>query len=193
MLLYQRATSFYKITSTIKTRSFFNFAETLHNASIKRYNEKKLLNFSHQQVYDVVANINDYHLFLPFCNHSRVYSFSFKGGNHQQKVMQAELGIGFKLFEEKYMSTVTCEEPYRVTAVSTDASLFKELVTTWQFSPHSPTNCTVDFSIQFEFASPLHAQASNVFFDQVSQLMMKAFIDRCHQVYDNKIGETKIN
>jgi coenzyme Q-binding protein COQ10 len=78
-------------------------------------------------------------------------------------------------------------------AISTDASLFKELITTWQFSPRSPTNCLVDFSIQFEFASPLHAQASNVFFDQVSQLMMKAFIDRCHGVYGGRIAKAKIN
>ncbi|KAI8089137.1 uncharacterized protein BX664DRAFT_332277 [Halteromyces radiatus] len=143
-------------------------------------------NFSQQQVYDVVANVDNYYQFIPFCNHSRVYSS--KSHQQDQIIMQAELGVGFKLFEEKYMSTVTCQQPHMVKAVSADASLFKELVTTWQFHPHASLSngqprCMVDFNISFEFASPLHAQASNVFFDQVSQMMMKAFIDRCHQVY----------
>lgn len=29
-------------------------------------------------------------------------------------VMKAELGVGFKLFEEKYMSKVTCNKPHLV-------------------------------------------------------------------------------
>ncbi|ORZ11128.1 hypothetical protein BCR42DRAFT_357196 [Absidia repens] len=170
--------------TTFTRRSFFNLADTIRNASIKRYNERKILNFTQQQVYEVVANVDDYHHFIPFCNHSRVYSTIPNG--QDKHMMQAELGIGFKLFEEKYMSTVTCHQPHKVQAVSSDASLFKELVTTWQFHPHTSNSCRVDFDISFEFASPLHAQASNVFFDQVSQMMMKAFIDRCHQVYASK-------
>ncbi|KAI9307913.1 cyclase/dehydrase, partial [Cunninghamella echinulata] len=135
-------------------------------------------------VYNVVSNVNEYQHFIPFCTHSKVYTSKLLSS--QQTVMQAELGIGFKLFKEKYMSTVTCQEPHMVTAVSSDASLFKELITTWKFLPHQTNQqkCIVDFSISFEFASPLHAQASNVFFDQVSKMMMKAFIDRCHQVYN---------
>ena len=29
-------------------------------------------------------------------------------------IMKAELGVGFKLFEEKYMSKVTCHQPHSV-------------------------------------------------------------------------------
>lgn len=33
-------------------------------------------------------------------------------------VMEAELGVGFKLFQEKYMSKVTCQKPSLVQVIS---------------------------------------------------------------------------
>jgi coenzyme Q-binding protein COQ10 len=69
------------------------------------------------------------------------------------------------------------------------------MTTIWNFTPNVPRDqltkstatdhptCWVDFEITFDFASPLHAQASSVFFDQVSKMTLQAFIDRCHTVY----------
>jgi coenzyme Q-binding protein COQ10 len=80
-------------------------------------------------------------------------------------------------------------------AEAADATLFKDMTTVWEFNPNvrkdtadlvaaadHPT-CWVDFNITFEFASPIHAQASSVFFDEVSKMMLRAFINRCHEVY----------
>ncbi|CAO3692935.1 unnamed protein product [Rhizopus stolonifer] len=50
--------------------------------------------------------------------------------------MNAELGIGFKLFKEKYMSKVTCERPKLVKAVAADSTLFNDMTTTWKFTPN---------------------------------------------------------
>lgn len=134
MLRTQRVLFPRSTTTATTRRSFFNLADSIRNASIKRYNEKKILkydlyillffvclilltifffhSFTQQQVYEVVSNVDEYRHFIPFCNHSRVYSTIPKGQN--KHVMQAELGIGFKLFEEKYMSTVTCHQPHKV-------------------------------------------------------------------------------
>ena len=79
--------------------------------------------------------------------------------------------------------------------MAADAKLFNDMTTTWKFTPNVPRTqlntpeaadhptCWVDFEISFEFASPLHAQASSVFFDQVSKMMLQAFITRCQTVY----------
>lgn len=65
--------------------------------------------FSQNQLYNVVSNVEDYHQFIPFCVHSHVYTNKPVGNG--VNVMEAELGVGFKLFEEKYMSKVTCKKP----------------------------------------------------------------------------------
>ncbi|KAG1148337.1 hypothetical protein G6F37_004037 [Rhizopus arrhizus] len=168
-------------------RRFFSLPNIL--TTEKRYSERKLLNFSQNQLYNVVSNVDDYHQFVPFCTHSHVYTNTKIDEN--KYIMKAELGIGFKLFKEKYMSKVTCKRPDLVKAVAADSTLFNDMTTIWKFTPHVPSTklntpeaanhptCWVDFSISFDFASPIHAQASSVFFDEVSKMTLQAFVDRC--------------
>jgi len=183
-------------------RTFFSLPKMVPDIfeSRKVYSERKLLNYSQAQVYDVVSNVSEYHRFIPFCTHSRVFSSTpiTCAAAPSHVIMEAELGVGFNVFNERYTSKVTCNKPSQVKAVSVDAALFKELTTIWRFTPnvtrhgidntaalHHPS-CWVDFSIAFEFSSPLHAHASGVFFDKVSHMMMAAFIDRCAEVYGKR-------
>ncbi|RUS22301.1 hypothetical protein BC937DRAFT_89774 [Endogone sp. FLAS-F59071] len=199
--------------SAIATRSFFslpplpNSLPKLFGASSrKEYSERKLLSYSQQQLYDVVSDVDQYHLFVPWCTYSRVLSTKIIQGVSVKKdqghagavttVMKAELSVGFKAFSERYVSEVTCEKPWKVKALSADSSLFRNLVTTWRFTPALPPStllttldaqqypsCHVDFQVAFEFASPLHVQVANLFFDQISKEMIQAFEQRCEKVY----------
>ncbi|OZJ06857.1 hypothetical protein BZG36_00144 [Bifiguratus adelaidae] len=163
------------------------------------YKEEKVLPYTQEQLYNVVSNVDYYYLFIPFCTHSRVLSTreldphetklhsisgdqarhtdpstSAYGSKPVDKIMKAELGVGYKMFSEKYVSKVTCVYPRKVIAQASDASMFKRLDTTWEFLavPSSSTPSTkLRFSIDFEFTSPLHAHASELFFDQVSKQM----------------------
>lgn len=141
-----------------------------------------------------MSNVDDYYMFVPFCTQSKVFSNNtVKQGNKVLDVMKAELSVGFQPFQEKYMSEVTCCKPHLVKAVAADATLFKDMSTTWKFTPNvsdpmssqaaDHPSCWVDFEITFDFASPVHAQASSVFFDKVSKMTLQAFIDRCHTIY----------
>ena len=78
---------------------------------------------------------------------------------------------------------------------SSSTPLFKTLKTSWTFQPVTsqinanaenpeqmgPTLVTLD--IVYAFANPLHATMSGAFFGKVSKKMVRAFEDRCHQVY----------
>lgn len=59
-----------------------------------------LLRYSPQQLYDVVANVDQYQHFVPWCAKSR----AFKGESGD---FQAELEIGFPPVVERYTSEVT--------------------------------------------------------------------------------------
>lgn len=65
-------------------------------------------------------------------------------------VRHGELGIGFNSFQERYVSKVTCQEPWAVRAVSYDSKLFKELSTTWRFAPDIPKSTTLEATMDRE-------------------------------------------
>lgn len=58
-------------------------------------------------MFEVVADVEKYKDFLPWCKNSVILS---RNGNE----IQAELTIGFNIFEEKYVSKVVMDEPKSV-------------------------------------------------------------------------------
>lgn len=124
-------------------------------------------------MYEVVADIDSYQKFLPWCTKSTVLS---RGPGQ----LKANLVIFFPPIEENYTSNVTLIEPNLVRAVCSDGKVFKHLSTTWRFSPglkKEPNSCIIDFRISFEFKSVLHSHVANLFFDQLSRQMQKALIN----------------
>lgn len=157
-------------------RHFFSLPGSDSDLS-KRYTERKLLGWSAQQLYDVVADVDQYHHFVPWCQKSVVLV-------QRENYLEAELEVGFRVFVERYTSKVTLTPPRVVQSEVGDSTLFTYLDSTWEFTPGpTPGSCWLTFTIDFEFKSPLYRQVAAVFFEEVVQRMMGAFQGRCQQVY----------
>ena len=106
---------------------------------------------------------------------------------------EAELEIGFRLFNERYVSDVSLVPGESVTAeaVRTPGGLFDRLVSTWRFERGAhPRECVVKFDIDFRVGSVLHAQAVRLFFEEVSRMQINAFEARCDEIYGRAGGAT---
>ncbi|XP_062294665.1 coenzyme Q-binding protein COQ10 homolog, mitochondrial [Scomber scombrus] len=163
------------------SRSFINLAAQISNRRME-YTECRTLRYTPEQMYNVVASVDQYHHFVPWCKKSQVK----KGRNGD---IQAELVIGFPPIVERYTSEVTVIPNHKVRALCTDGSLFNYLETTWRFSPgHKdlPDSCKVDFYVSFEFKSLLHSQLATLFFDEVIKQMVSAFESRAATLYRNQ-------
>ncbi|XP_017880848.1 coenzyme Q-binding protein COQ10 homolog B, mitochondrial [Ceratina calcarata] len=151
----------------------------IETARTKEYEGRKLIGFSMEQIFDVVADVRNYRQFVPFCKKSDVILKT-------DDMLKANLVIGFPPINESYTSKVTTVRPHMVKAECTDGRLFNHLNTLWLFSPglkNNPQTCVIDFSLSFEFKSIIHSHLSNLFFNEIVRQMENAFLDEANRRY----------
>uniref|UniRef100_A0A8D8LY09 Coenzyme Q-binding protein COQ10 homolog B, mitochondrial n=1 Tax=Cacopsylla melanoneura TaxID=428564 RepID=A0A8D8LY09_9HEMI len=157
--------------------SFFNIAESFSRK--KEYLGRKLVGYSREQMFEVVADVENYKTFVPFCKKSLV---TFKS---DEKLI-GSLTIGFPPIVESYTSHVTLDKPKLVKANCFDGKLFDHLVTMWRFHrglEDVPQSCVIDFYVSFEFKSLLHSHLAHMFFNELVRQMEKAFFNEAQVRY----------
>lgn len=144
----------------------------------KVHEERRVLGYSPEQLFNVVAAVDMYEDFLPWCQRSEIIR-RFPDGS-----FDAELQIGFKFLVESYMSHVTLNKPKLVKTTSSESNLFDHLINIWEFNPGPvPGSSNVYFLVDFKFKSPLYGQVANMFFKEVVSRLVSSFTDRCRLIY----------
>ena len=136
--------------------------------------EKKILRYTPEQLFDMVADVRRYPEFLPWCVGARVIS-------HKDGELVADLTIGFKMFRETFRSQVTLERPQHVHVRYLNGP-FRYLNNHWRFLPH-PQGTEVHFFVDFEFRSRLLQAVIGTVFEQAVSLMVRAFERRAMILY----------
>lgn len=136
--------------------------------------ERKVLPYSPEQMFDLVADVGKYPTFLPWCAGARVKS-------QTDTELVADLKIGFGPFREGFTSQVTLERPEKI-VVKYENGPFRYLNNQWTFKAH-PKGCEVSFFVDFEFKSRLLQSAIGVVFNEAVRRMVNAFLKRARDVY----------
>ncbi len=139
-----------------------------------RHAETRVLPFTAEQMFALVAAVDRYPEFLPWCLGSRITQ---KDGN----VFRADMLIGFRLFREKFASRVELA-PYDAIHVSYTHGPFRYLKNDWRFTAH-PEGCQIDFFVDFEFRSRLLSRVVGGLFTEAVHRMVRAFESRARQIY----------
>ena len=142
--------------------------------------EKRVMPYSAAQMYALIADVEAYPEFLPWCAGCRVRGRRPEGAD---EVVDADLIISFKVFRERFGSRVTLRpDTHRIDVAYLDGP-FRYLNNHWHFRPVSETACEVDFFVDFEFKSRTLQAIIGVVFNEAMRRIVRAFEQRAKDLY----------
>ena len=142
--------------------------------------EKKIVPYSKEQMFDLVSDIDSYKEFLPWCNSSKVIK---RETRENTSIIIADLEIGYDQFVYTYRSKVNLyADKSRITVSNLDGP-FKYLDNKWEFVEIDDDSSEIQFDIDFELNVTLFDILMRKFFDLAFQKMVEAFISRAKEIY----------
>jgi len=136
--------------------------------------EKRFLPYTPEQVFDLVADIERYPEFLPWCVGARIRE-------RRDNVILGDLLIGWRMVRERFTSRVTLNRPDRIDVEYTEGP-FRYLKNHWVIE-RRPGGCLVDFYVDFEFRSRFLQGVISALFNEAVKRMVSAFEKRAKELY----------
>lgn len=146
----------------------------------------KRVAFTPQQMFDLVADIERYPEFVPYCDRLEVRSREEREGI---MVIVATMGVAYASFSEKFTTQVSLDRSGHSILVEYLDGPFSHLENRWNFVP-APAGCDVDFYITYEFRSRLLGAILGSVFSKAFQRFITVFEERARLIYGPIHGQT---
>ncbi|MFK5997663.1 MAG: type II toxin-antitoxin system RatA family toxin [Rhodobacterales bacterium] len=143
------------------------------------HTEKRVMPYTARQMYDLIADIEAYPQFLPWCAATRIRKRSHSG---ETQIIDSDMVISFKVFREKFGTRVTLIPGQNKIDVEYLDGPFKYLNNHWAFTD-CDGGCEVDFFVDFEFKSKILQTIIGVVFNEAMQRIVGAFETRADALY----------
>jgi coenzyme Q-binding protein COQ10 len=142
--------------------------------------EQRILPYTAEQLFALVADIERYPEFLPWCVGARIRE-------RKPELIVADLIIGFRMFRDRFTSRVALDSPHRIDVTYAEGP-FRYLDNHWVFNPVAG-GCRIDFFVDFEFKSRLLQRVIELLFHEAVRRMVAAFEARARQLYGAPVPE----
>jgi len=145
-------------------------------------NRSAIVPFSAEQMYRLVADIESYPDFLPWCGGTRILS-------KDNQELRASIDIAYKGVNKSF-TTVNRETEGERIEMSLVEGPFTKLHGIWEFAELDSSASKVSLNLEFEFSNRLIAMTVGKVFSSIADTLVDAFCQRATQVY-TKYGEIK--
>ena len=142
---------------------------------MRTHKETYNINANKETIFNVIANIENYPTFLPWCIVARITD-----KNHLSDIViqRAELVIAFKSFRESFFSDIQLNKKIWTINIQSNKKPFKSLKGQWIIQ-EKDNHCEVSFEIKFEFKSIILEKIIGVVFFNAVKSIVKAFEEQC--------------
>jgi coenzyme Q-binding protein COQ10 len=136
--------------------------------------EKRVLPYTPEQLFALVADVERYPEFLPWCVGARIKE-------RRPDFIVVDMIIGFRMFRERFTTRATLDPPTHIDVTYAEGP-FRRLDTHWVFE-RVPGGCRIDFYVDFEFRSRLMQKVIEALFNEAVRRMVGAFEKRARDLY----------
>jgi ribosome-associated toxin RatA of RatAB toxin-antitoxin module len=140
-------------------------------SSVKK---SRAVQYSCEQMFDLVNDVERYAEFLPYCSESIVH-------HRDTDEVQATLVIGAAGMSKSFTTRNRLQINKMIEIRLVDGP-FNHLEGFWRFDALE-TGCKVSFDLEFEFAGRMFSMLLGPIFDQITNKMVDAFCERAEVVY----------
>ena len=136
--------------------------------------------YSAAQMFDLVADIEKYPEFLPWCAALRIVN---RDAMDEQETLTADMVVAYKVFREKFRSRARLDKSALVIDATYIDGPFRNLQNHWHFVDRAEGGSIVEFEITFEFKNFLLQATAHAVFDKAFSRMSEAFVKRADEIY----------
>ncbi len=126
-------------------------------------------------MFDLVAGVEDYPTFLPWCGGTEVHHRDSDG-------MVATIRIAYAGLSQSFTTENRHDRPMRIELKLRDGP-FSRLHGVWTFKTLTVDACRIDLTLDYQMRSGLAAQLLGPVFGQIAQSMVDAFVNRAETLH----------
>lgn len=126
-------------------------------------------------MFELVANVEDYPKFMPWCGGARVLERTPEG-------MRASITISFAGIRQTFTTQNTHQYPESIHLTLVDGP-FSALEGHWVFQPLGDDACKVLFTLEYAFSSRTLEMLVGPVFNRIATSFIDAFTQRAEQLY----------
>ncbi|QIM49626.1 type II toxin-antitoxin system RatA family toxin [Pusillimonas sp. DMV24BSW_D] len=135
-----------------------------------------LVPYTCAQMFDLVADVEKYPQFMPWCGGASVQSRDEHG-------MQASITISFAGIRQSFTTRNEHDYPRQITFNLVDGP-FSELTGKWEFIELSADACKVVYTMQYAFANRGLERVVGPVFNRIASSFIDSFTQRAQACYD---------
>ena len=139
-----------------------------------------MLPYTADQMYALASDVMSYPEFLPWISAARIRSRKDMG---DYELVEADLVISFKVFRERFGSSVKLSPTAKTIDTKYLDGPFKYLNSNWTFVDIDGGHSEVSFFVDFEFKNAILQKLIGVVFNEAMRRTMRAFEDRAKVLY----------
>ncbi|MCK5663732.1 MAG: type II toxin-antitoxin system RatA family toxin [Thiotrichaceae bacterium] len=140
-----------------------------------RISKTALIPFSADKMYKLVADVDNYQHFLPWCSGSRVLQQTADTIKGQVDIQH--LGMN------KTFTTMNQMHKHKLIEMCLVDGPFKQLNGFWRFDALDENGCKISLDLEFEFSNKIMSMAFGPVFSQIANSMVDAFCQRAMDIY----------